>query len=272
MSSIKDKANIAIMIIAHKNEDQINRLIKHLSKDFDIYVHIDVRSSLSINKLKNVYVYKKYKAYWGSFNLIMVTIHLLEKAFNRGYERYILISGQDLPIKTNREIKLLFLNNNSEYLDIEKIPTQRGWPNMNRLTKYYPNHSNGKIYNKEILGLKPRKLDYEFYGGSQWTNYTHNCVKRILEYLENNRKYINRFMWTLCADEIFFQTIINQLSGLEITNDCLRYINWIDGPESPRILRKVDYARIVQSGAIFARKFDDKVDKKIIEMIYEKIE
>jgi hypothetical protein len=278
------KSKIAILMLIHQDNEQVKRLIKHLSKDFDVYVHIDKRTSIQIDNIDNVFVYKEYKTYWGSFNQIIATLYLLEKAYKREYNRYILISGQDLPIKTNEEIKVFFENNDVEYIDIGKIPNQEGWPNMSRLTMYHLDQMNNRVKTKKITRIiakifskfmsliKPRKLDYDFYGGANWTNYTHNCVKKILEYLENNPTYINRFKWTKCADEIFYQTIVNQLGGLKITNDCLRYINWTDGPEYPRTLRINDYDKIMSSDKLFARKFDLNIDKEIIEMIYKQID
>jgi len=275
-----EKRKIAVMMTVHKNAEQVNRLINHLSKDFDIYVHIDRRSSLKISESESVFVYKKYNSYWGSFNQIMATLFLLKQAYNKGYHRYLLISGQDLPIEKNEEILDFFSNNNSEYLHIAKIPTNNGWPDMNRLTKY---HIKGKskyyiIYClkrgiiKILNIIKTRKLDYDFYGGTNWINLTHNCVKKIFEYLKRDKKYINRYKWTNCSDEIFYHTIINLLEGLEVENESLRYINWADGPEYPRTLRTVDYDKIMNSNKLFARKFDVDVDKEIIEMIYKEIE
>ena len=90
------KRKIAIMMMVHKNEEQVNRLINHLSKDFDIYVHIDKRSSLNIYESENVFAFKKYNTYWGSFNQIMSTLFLLKRAYNTKYNRYLLISGQEI--------------------------------------------------------------------------------------------------------------------------------------------------------------------------------
>ena len=282
---------IAIMMLVHNNERQIQRLLNHLSNGFDIYVHIDKRCYLKINEAENVFVYKKYKIYHGSFNQIIATLFLLRKAFEKGYDRYLLISGQDLPLKTNKEIKNFFQNNNSEYIDIKKIPDSVGWPDLSRLTAFNLNNKirgvntnynifkkfyllENKIINKissVINTYFPRKLEYDFYGGANWTNYTHNCVKKILNYLENDKKYIKRYLWTSCADEIFYQTIIAKLDGLVIENNCLRYIDFESGPEYPKILREEDYEKIIDSKALFGRKFDENVDKNIIEKIYNKI-
>ena len=133
--------SIAIMVLVHQNENQANRLIKHLSKGFDIYVHIDKKSSLKIENTDNIFVYKKYKVYWGSLNIVMATLHLMEEAYKKGYDRYILISGMDLPIKTNKEIVEFFKNNNNEYIQLDKMPIKGlvGNGGFDRVTKYWPN-------------------------------------------------------------------------------------------------------------------------------------
>jgi hypothetical protein len=272
---------IAIMMLIHDNEQQTQRLIDHLSGDFDIYVHIDKRYSLNIRGSKNIFVYRKYKTYHGSFEQIIATLYLLKKAFEKGYDRYILISGQDLPVKSNAEIKIFFENNTNEYVEIFKIPrTDGGNPNptINRMTQYHRiqkwniflrlrrkiNH----VIDKELR----RDEDYDFYGGSNWTNYTHECVKKIFQYLEKDKKYINRFKWTSCADEIFYQTILNKINDIYIINTSLRYVDWESGPEFPRILREEDYEKIIGSKALFGRKFDENIDRTIIDRIYGKIE
>ena len=274
------------MMLVHNNEHQTQRLIDHLSNDFDVYVHIDKRSSLKINESEKVFVYKKYKTYHASFNQIIATLYLLEKAFEKGYDRYILISGQDLPLKTNEEITDFFRNNNKEYIAISKIPTPEGWPDMNRLTAYNLSNIYRGINGKKIEKLAykivrklvwylskimPRKIDYDFYGGDNWTNYTHNCAGKIFEYIRKDKNYINRYRWTNCADEIFYQTIIAGMNDIEIEKNCLRYIDWKSGPEYPKILREEDYQKVMGSNALFARKFDENIDKNIIEKIYKQI-
>ncbi|MDR2097810.1 MAG: hypothetical protein LBP37_04745 [Spirochaetaceae bacterium] len=83
---------------------------------------------------------------------------------------------------------------------------------------------------------------------------------------------MKRYKWTSCSDEIFFQTILNKIEGITIVNDSLRYVDWETGPEYPRILRTHDYEKVIESGKLFARKFDEKSDREIIELIYKDIE
>ena len=274
---------IAVMMLVHKNEHQTQRLINHLSSDFDVFVHIDKRSKIKLEAKGNVFFFRKYKTYWGSFNQIMATLFLLRIAYERQYDRYILISGQDLPLVANSKIKDFFEGNNNEYIDIIKVPRNDRHPNptADRLKGYYFNNKYTGEYKilfrlqRKIFHISsnffPRKIAYNLYGGSNWTNYTHDCVKKIFEYLGNDKKYIKRYRWTKCADEIFYQTIIQQLRGINIVNDDLRYVDWETGPEEPRILRDVDYKKLINTKALFGRKFDEKVDNEIIEKIYKKI-
>jgi hypothetical protein len=126
---------------------------------------------------------------------------------------------------------------------------------FDRMAKYWPNRSYRGNRNKlliiiyifercvfEIISrIKPRPLDYEFYKGTQWINITYKCVNKIFEYLKKYPVYIPRLKWTNCSDEIFFHTMTEHRDGLEIINESLRYINWIDGHEFTKIFRKDDY-------------------------------
>jgi len=251
---------IAIMMLVHKNEDQVKRLISHLSKDFDIYVHIDKRTPIEIQNEKTIFVYKKYKAYWGSFNQIMATLYLLEKAYKKGYDRYVLISGEDLPIKSNEEIKKFFENNRNEYINIDKLPTTKYLKaGFKRVTRHWRNKrlhdQNGMIVRiirrierisfSLINMIRVRPIDYEFYGGTNWFNITNSCVKSIFEYIRNDKKYIQRFKWTRCGDEIFYQTIIHKIDHLKVIDNCLRYIDRRNGGAHPKILLEEDYENII---------------------------
>lgn len=276
------------MILIHANQGQVDRLISHLSKSFDVYIHIDKCSSTIIKETGNIFVSKEYKTYWGSFNLVLATLYILKKAYKKDYDRYLLISGQDLPIKTNINIINFFTSNNFEYIHSEKFPCpswKRFGGGFAHIIKFWPIrkfHDQNISFSRIIFILKrlfcefvaffwKRPLNYVFYGGSQWFNLTNKCVKGIFEYLRKDPKYIKRFRWTSCSDEIFFQTVVNMIPGLKIANMNLRYIDW-RGPERPKTLRLEDYEAIVSSDNLFARKFNSDVDNEIINSIYKHIE
>lgn len=278
---------IAVLVLAHKDKNQLNKLIKHLAKDFDIFVHIDKKSSVKPDDIimqNNIVVINKYVVHWGSFNQIRATLELLDIAYQKGYDRYLLISGQDIPILSNKKIHGFFTENNAEFIECTKLPTPF-WTNggIDRLSKYYFNSPEGvsgfrkyffkfaiKIFNIFILTFKvERKLDYLFFGGSNWFNLSNYSVTQILEFIKNNPGYLHRFKYTRCADEIFFQTIIMNINlDSSIIHSSLRYIDWNTGPEFPRTLRVSDYENIIKSKMLFARKIDESVDAEISRMLY----
>ena len=287
---------IAILILVHEASEQQKKLISYLSEYFDVYVHIDKRTAISVNTFlgDNIFVFKKYRVYWGSYNQILATFFLFKEANKKQYDRYLFISGADIPLKTGEEIKAFFKNNNKEYFESFELPVS--WWNDNggfdRIDFYYPNALRRgrstlleklveKIFNKInsyiIPFAKKHKLHrshmkIRFYGGANWMNLTNNCVDQIVKFVENNKRFLRRFQFTMNADEIFFQTIIhNYVKNVEIINDCLRYIDWETGPEYPRILRLEDYDKIKNTYCLFARKFDHNVDNVIIDKLYTDI-
>ena len=69
-------------------------------------------------------------------------------------------------------------------------------------------------------------------------------------------------------DESFFQTILmnSPLAGT-LVNDDLRYVDWSEGAASPRVLTAFDLERMIRSSALFARKFDPRVDRGVIDAL-----
>jgi len=78
----KNILRIAILILMHEYTDLQRILIDHLSRDFDLYIHVDKKTKIDIDLIRkqNVYVFKRFKVYWGSLNQIRATILLLSQS------------------------------------------------------------------------------------------------------------------------------------------------------------------------------------------------
>jgi len=287
---------IAIVILIHEYKEQQKILIRNLAKDFDVFVHIDKRSKIKIEdlKMKNVFPYKKYKVYWGHYNQILATLFLFQKANEKKYDRYIFISGADIPLKSNLQIKIFFENNEKEYFSFSEFPVsywsnggfdridyfhakslRRGKINIfDKLFCKIKNKINQKILTPlmKSLNLTRRIKGIKYFGGANWMDLTGKCVSQIIEYTNTHKKFVKKFRYTINADEIFFQTIIcNFVKDIIKENITLRYIDWDAFSDSPRILRKEDYKKIKASKYLFARKFDSSIDPKIMDMLYKDI-
>lgn len=65
----------------------VNKIIKNVPNDWDVYVHVDEKSSIVESQLDNkVYVIKKYKINLGSINHLLAIIELLKIAFEKTRE------------------------------------------------------------------------------------------------------------------------------------------------------------------------------------------
>ena len=268
-----------ILILAHKNHNQIMRLINHLKTDFDLYVHIDKRNKLNIKSFDNVNVYKEFKTYHGGVSLVIATLFLIEEAYKNNYDRYIFISGQDVPLKTNKEIINFFdTNKNKEYISYESINNSEA---MYKEMSFRLNSYNfGKLYRlifhrniRELLSNFPlikRTTPKNIYYGSQWWNLTNNAIKYILDYTKQNPNFLKRFNYTWGSDEFYFQSILlNSEFNNNCINDNLRYLIW--GVGTPINFQMKDYENIKNNinNNIFARKFDEDIDNTIIDKLYE---
>lgn len=119
-----------------------------------------------------------------------------------------------------------------------------------------------KIFKRNISDFPP------FYYGSALFSITHNTMEYILHYLQKNREFYDFIQNSYCIDEIVFQTIIlNSELKNKIENDNKRFIDWSARKASPKIFTLEDFDRLVNSGKLFARKFDSNIDNKILNAL-----
>ena len=75
------------------------------------------------------------------------------------------------------------------------------------------------------------------------------------------------FLQTVLYSSEYFKNVCREYDNVVL--NCKRLIDWTRG--IPYTYRKSDYDELMSSSAMFARKFSTKVDKEIIDMIYEKL-
>lgn len=193
--------------------------------------------------------------------------------------------GVDLPIKTQEYIHHFFEKNSGKNymnfdkdIDIDKYVRQRIKEYhvlQNRIpTKFKILEKLVKLLEKLIISMqkiinidRTQNCDKKFYKGANWISITNEMAKYIIE----NEEFIKRFFYkSLCADEMFVQTIaMNSPYKETIEDTSLRLVDWKRG--RPYTWRKQDFEEIINSKKLWARKFSEKVDEEIIEQIYDYI-
>lgn len=222
----------AILITAYKNYHHLEDIIAFFDEDFTIYIHIDKKSYiaeqelLSLKQYSNVkLISQKFKVNWGGFNHLRSILYLAEKALENPSNHYFhLISGHDFPIKPVSDFKFFFNNTNKEYINCFQISSSK-WANNGTLDRleYYNLYDlfNWKIdfhkriikkiihWQKKIHFKRSMQLNAShLYGGSTWWSLSRECLNYVIQYSNKNNIFLNRFKYTLCSEEFYFQTIL----------------------------------------------------------------
>ena len=270
---------IAYLILAHKNPEQVKRLVGLLNGD--VYIHLDKKCDIKkfyIEDKSINYIYDRTSINWGGFSMVDATLKLIRDARkNFNYDFYILLSGDDYLVKPLDEFEQ-YLTEHSKYSFIEYDKFDEKWQHAKG------RYQNFKIFEKEHITFKvlqkilnvlinKRRMyrNMEAYKGSQWWCLNAESIEYLLEYINSNKSILSYFKHTHIPDEMFFQILLlNSPIKDKIINDNLRYILLEDS--HPEILT-VDYFNdlINIKNKFFARKFDVNVDSKILDLLDDRI-
>ena len=283
----------AYIVLAHKNPKQLHRLIQVLDDGQSVFfVHIDKRKDINdFSKVWNygpqVMMIERENTSWGGFGLVEATLNALRAVVESGinFGMVSLLSGEDYPIKSNVDIDRYFESSPySLFIDYAQLPDFGKWTKgggLYRINKFFfglsiPERLASRTINLIGLFIPPLKRQYTIglkpYWGSQWWSIDMYSVKFILEYVQINPAYSMFHRFTFAPDEVFFQTILlnaedEHIKG-KLKNDAKRFMVWEqDGHAHPKVFRTDDLHNIIESDALFARKFDTEIDEEILDLI-----
>ncbi len=284
----------AYCIIAHYDSYCLQTLINLIDDERnDIYILIDKKSDfqqfvdLRATKSKLIIPTPSVSISWGSLSLVKAELAIFKIAISQGRYDYLhLLSGQDLPLKTQNQIHDFFDALKEGTNMIGFVNDESNNHDLARKTNYHyfflnkfccPNSFVRKVFScvrksmlklQKIVGYK-RKYEMKLFKGSSWVSVTSDFAS----YLVEREAYIlNTFKRIPCADEIYKQTMImsskyrGTVYDVTLENAGMtRKIDW--GRGRPYIWRICDFDELIESTALFARKFSSSVDKDIIDRV-----
>lgn len=283
----------AYLIMAHNQPEVLKKLVILLDDERnDIYIHIDKKLSNfsreelnSLVKKAGLYWIKRRNVKWGNSSMIRCELDLLEEAVKKEHRYYHLISGVDLPLKSQDEIHAFFSEYEGlEFIDEDSLNIDEKY--MERIKYYHffvrKSGKRAEIVRRKICKIQEklridrtkRYSEVNFSKGSQWFSITHELALYVVQ----KRRWIKKvFSCSSCGDEMFLQTVVrNSNFSNRMCNHVtmpqippIRYIDWKRG--NPYTFRMEDYQELKSSSALFARKFDEAMDPGIIEKIYQEI-
>ena len=283
----------AYLIVAHKNDftfqhllsvldDERNDLFIHMDKKNEEYSEEDVRKQIHRS---NVYFTKRLDVHWASYQQISAELELLKLSVKTGnYMYYHLISGEDFPLKSQKEIYEFFQENKGkEFVGFDRKEfDERLYGNRVRYYHFVQLHWDRnrkmqfKMYRKldqwfewiqKLIGIR-RNKDIVFQKGPNWFSITNELANYVVE----KEEWIHQTFKNTCfTDEVFLQTLVinskfkNALYYKGYDDNyvsIVRLIDWNRG--GPYVFRLEDLDELLQSDRMFARKFVATIDQDVI--------
>jgi Core-2/I-Branching enzyme len=279
----------AFLIMAYKDPSQIERLIHKFSREGShFYIHLDKKIDKTpfeyLGNIEGVYfIEKRVRVNWGGYSLTAGIIHSIKEISSsaRPYDFVSVMSGQDYPIKpVHTFYDHLERNPGKNFIFFEE-PGEAWWSHASSRIHQYHMTSFGfrgryriQFFINRILPRRKFPLPYKMYGGpcATFMTITSGCAKYVVDFMDNNKR-IRRFaFFSWGTDEFLIPTIImNSCFKDSVINDNLYYIDWSKGGSNPKTFTTEDIEAIKQSDKLLARKFDIRVDTRILDLLDEAI-
>lgn len=280
----------AYLVLAHTDSAQLKCLLAAIDDSRnDIYIHLDSKwDDISTIELKNVvkrssiFFVKRIHTAWGGSNLIRAELNLISRAYSSGkYSFYHLLSGQDMPVKSQNYIHNFFIKHPNECF-LQSVDWKINERFRLRFEQYHflQDILIGKkrniwkyleflfCYLQKIIGVQ-RFKGIKIIAAWQWFS----LPESVISYLAENAELIQRrWRFTYCCDELFIPTELNRAGYTKLFSSLggLRFIEWQwQGRHdlSPRYLNSEDAWIIDDPNILFARKFKERESEEVLKRI-----
>jgi hypothetical protein len=300
---------LAFLVLAHRGPDQTALLLSTLRDPSSrLYLHVDARVPIDpfsaaltgAGLTTDVTFLRRRPTRWAGPELVDVVCEGLARSLADACDYFLLISGQDFPLRRVDELAAFFeAAPDRSYMTHWALPYD-GWRLGGR--------DRTDFYTYDFLGRRetciPRGEDVSYlswrgrtlnamlrlrsvgkparrtpgyiraFGGSQWMNLSAAAVRHIVDFVSAHPEYRRYHEHTLAPDELFFPSILAGTGFAEeheLVNDSLRFMVWPRHERSPRVLRSADLPAIRRAGALFARKLDADADPELVKRLAAEI-
>lgn len=283
----------AVLIIAHREVDNVLKLAIKLKKYFAVYIHFDKKCVLTEEQKKilgnnEIMWISEVSVNWGSWSIGDVAVRLFKLALTDTNNSYFhLISGQDWPNDNLEKLHDFYEQTDKIYMSYELAKETRitgekiiwwqqfyyNYDQIKRRTNF------GKLYHRLLLGIqlllrvnkfKRLGIDLDIYHGANWVDIPRDALEYSINYMDTHPNFV-RMLETGCfSDEFWLQTILCNSDEYKnrIVRDNKRYVKWERQNDSwPAVLDERDFDNLIKSDTYFARKFSEKYSNTLLDKL-----
>src|SRR5690606_19316637 len=191
----------AYLIMIHTNSPVLHLLLRQIDDlRNDIYIHVDAKINFDfeaelrrqINESNIYFVSDRVSVYWAHISQVKAEYALFQDAYNHKYTYYHLLSGSDLPIKSQDYIHSFFRNNyGKEFIGFDRNSSPDRVKYIHLFAKYF--RSKFFLFKtlRDMFIKVQRACDIsnrlgsekgiEIKKGANWVSVTHTFVGFMLE-------------------------------------------------------------------------------------------
>lgn len=282
----------AVIIMAHKNMEQLCHLVEYFRHDCYVLIHLDRKfkaGSGDLRRLKSfpqvVGVYQKFRVCWGGFSILRCELFMLRMVLKLCDADYVhLLSGQDYPtMPIDGFLRFFEKYKDKDCLQYVHLP-HMNWENntFRRFEYFYPydlfhdrRHASVKVRRfvnwQRRLGIR-RRMPAQFehlYGSSQWFSIRREAARMIVDYTRRHPWLCWRMWMTFAPEESYIATVLANLrQGRDILFTNFRFIRWkYENGNCPANLDLMHLKYIISGKYVFARKVEMPVSSDLVKAI-----
>ncbi|MCJ8281972.1 MAG: N-acetylglucosaminyltransferase [Rivularia sp. ALOHA_DT_140] len=301
---------VCYLIMSHKNPEQIYRLI-HTIKTYSpnsyillrhnpIYCKLDISKLTKYSGIDIQFV----TAERGNFSLLANYISAINWILknNLDFDWFINLSAQDYPTQSLEKLEILLSTTQYDgfLLFFKVFSPESHWNFKESCDRYLYRYRNLVLpsWIKSILkiikvvnylqpffrinfsyglkfGTRAKPIfnhNFSCYGGAFFSILSKNCIQYLHDFYQNNPHIVEYYKHVLLPDESFIQTILVNSKKFNLKNECKTYSDFHHSSHGhPEILTENYYHLIKQDKYYFARKFDTKINSKILDALDQDI-
>ena len=299
----------AYLILAHHQLEALVRLLESVKAPWaHAFVHIDrkadrepfERALCAREDCTLIARNLSVPIYWAGYSMVEATFRALRLAHQdpRRCERFSLLSGVDLPIKP-LDVIADRLSGSDEIIRVDRILDPLGKTDFDRrANRVYL--GDGPLLNpRSKMPLLPRLArrfeawlpngpypPLPIFYGPQWWSLTREAIDAVFAFVDHQPEVMRWFKRTRCPDEMVFQTILKSSvlaenisydltrgdEGRESTLHGSHFVDWSrPKPDRPATLTLEHLPLLLESEALFGRKFDTRRSLDLIVALRDKL-
>jgi hypothetical protein len=271
---------LAYSISGYKLPNQLAWLMAAIGHPDDLYViHVDARTSPQTfaamrevaGTSTNVIFIDRQPIAWMGISLVEAELRAIDAAMaaRPPFDYLISLSMQDYPIKSRDAIVAeLAAAPGRDYLTFERL---REMPlHMRRRPYLWSFERAGKLIKTCLPRSVPRDIKLAWKG--PWWRILSHATCAWLRSSPLTRRYLEFLRHTQTPDEFFFQNLILNAPFPDRLADGNRHFTaWSGTSPSPETLTMAMADQLLASPMWYARKFDETVDREVLELLAEHI-